>query len=346
MLKAVAGGTGGGAASGITVGTSVITGGTDKRFLYDNNGVVGETAQWTYTSASGLVVGNFNAAAAPAIASGVGLQIVGTDSTVARAEVDTFAAAGFFTIRRANGTGASPTAIANADQIGAFNFHGYYTSGGPAYSGVQATVTAMATQAWTSTAQGTQILLRTTPNNSTTLTTVLTIDQNQSIAMVEAGVFLSGNGGASPASGVPGISFLGAPTVGFRRSSTTGVVGIAGGADVFAFYGVTLSLRSDGIMGFSSTTAPNTGTNDTMWSRISAGLLGVGTGAQGSFAGSVKLTDIFTNNAAALVRTNTTLTNVAGVALGTLTNAPTAGDPTKWISIDDNGTTRKIPTWT
>lgn len=46
-----------------------------------------------------------------------------------------------------------------------------------------------------------------------------------------------------------------------------------------------------------------------------------------------------------LLHTGTRLANGAGVALGTLANAPTAGNPTKWISIDDNGTTRFIPTW-
>jgi hypothetical protein len=28
-----------------------------------------------------------------------------------------------------------------------------------------------------------------------------------------------------------------------------------------------------------------------------------------------------------------------------VTNAPAAGNPTKWIAIDDNGTSRKIPAW-
>lgn len=46
-----------------------------------------------------------------------------------------------------------------------------------------------------------------------------------------------------------------------------------------------------------------------------------------------------------LMKTGTTLTNFAGVGAGTLANAPHAGDPDKWISIDDNGTIRKIPTW-
>jgi hypothetical protein len=35
----------------------------------------------------------------------------------------------------------------------------------------------------------------------------------------------------------------------------------------------------------------------------------------------------------------------AGAQAGTLTNAPAVGNPTKWISIDDNGTTRYIPAW-
>lgn len=44
--------------------------------------------------------------------------------------------------------------------------------------------------------------------------------------------------------------------------------------------------------------------------------------------------------------TNATLADNAAVGAGTLTNAPTAGDPTKWVAINDNGTTRYFPTWT
>lgn len=42
-------------ASGITIGTSVITGGTDTRVLFDDAGVVGESAGLTYTKASGTL---------------------------------------------------------------------------------------------------------------------------------------------------------------------------------------------------------------------------------------------------------------------------------------------------
>jgi hypothetical protein len=40
-----------------------------------------------------------------------------------------------------------------------------------------------------------------------------------------------------------------------------------------------------------------------------------------------------------------TFIDAAGNQVGTLTNAPTAGNPSKWILIDDNGTERAIPTW-
>jgi hypothetical protein len=46
-----------------------------------------------------------------------------------------------------------------------------------------------------------------------------------------------------------------------------------------------------------------------------------------------------------LLTTNSSLTNGSGSSIGTLTNAPDAGDPTKWIAINDNGTERYIPTW-
>lgn len=129
---------------------------------------------------SGMNVFNLNTAAAPTPATGAGLQLVGTDATVSRAEVDAFGAIGAFTVRRADGTGASPTALQSGDQIGAFNFHGYYVTGGPAYSGVQASVQGFATQNWTSTANGTKIVVCTTPNSSTTCTTSATFDQDQS----------------------------------------------------------------------------------------------------------------------------------------------------------------------
>ena len=51
-------------------------------------------------------------------------------------------------------------------------------------------------------------------------------------------------------------------------------------------------------------------------------------------------------NATYALQSETAITAyTAGTATGTLTNAPAAGNPTKWITINDNGTLRRIPTW-
>ena len=39
------------------------------------------------------------------------------------------------------------------------------------------------------------------------------------------------------------------------------------------------------------------------------------------------------------------IANNAGANVGTLNNSPVAGNPTKWMKIDDNGVTRSFPTW-
>ncbi len=46
-----------------------------------------------------------------------------------------------------------------------------------------------------------------------------------------------------------------------------------------------------------------------------------------------------------LITTSTAFTNGAGANTGTLTNAPASGNPTKWIPMNDNGTTRYLPAW-
>lgn len=46
-----------------------------------------------------------------------------------------------------------------------------------------------------------------------------------------------------------------------------------------------------------------------------------------------------------LISSSVALTNGAGAGAGTITNAPAAGNPTKWIPINDNGTTRYVPAW-
>jgi hypothetical protein len=58
-----------------------------------------------------------------------------------------------------------------------------------------------------------------------------------------------------------------------------------------------------------------------------------------------RINGALTINSATMIQTKTSFTNGAAAAAGTLTNAPSAGNPTKWIPINDNGTTRYIPAW-
>lgn len=46
-----------------------------------------------------------------------------------------------------------------------------------------------------------------------------------------------------------------------------------------------------------------------------------------------------------LITTTSAITSGGAASVGTLTNAPSAGNPTKWVPIDDNGVTRYIPAW-
>ena len=52
-----------------------------------------------------------------------------------------------------------------------------------------------------------------------------------------------------------------------------------------------------------------------------------------------------TNQATAILHSETTITGGGTGSAPTLTSGPVAGNPTKWLPYDDNGTTRYIPSW-
>lgn len=54
---------------------------------------------------------------------------------------------------------------------------------------------------------------------------------------------------------------------------------------------------------------------------------------------------LLTTNSAVLMASNRALTDGAAAQVATMTNGPTAGNPTKWFPINDNGTTRYVPAW-
>lgn len=76
------------------------------------------------------------------------------------------------------------------------------------------------------------------------------------------------------------------------------------------------------------------------------------TGDYSSTNGNITLTNgtitgaFIVDNSTVLITSGATLGDGAGAGAGTLTNAPSAGDPSKWVPINDNGTTRYVPAWT
>ena len=125
----------------------------------------------------------------------------------------------------------------------------------------------------------------------------------------------------------------------------------------FQSYGGHLLLRaansfvggtSGGTMGFSSSAIDNVGTNDTAISRISAGVIGVGTGAQGSFAGSLQLTGIELGHASdtTLSRSSAGVLAVEGVVIPSIssTNTLTNKRLTKRVTTETSSATPTINT--
>ncbi len=173
------GGTSGGVLAYTGAGTLASSGALAQNALVlgGGAGVVPATdSQWTV--ASHILIGNANAAAAPAAATGTALQLVGVDAAGAFMQFDTFAASNGHISRRANGTNASKTALSSGDRIGNFQAFGYdgtnYGSSGSADANIQFN----AVENFTNVAHGTKIVLRTTPVGSVTNADCLTVQQS------------------------------------------------------------------------------------------------------------------------------------------------------------------------
>jgi len=140
-------------------------------------------------------------------------------------------------------------------------------------------------------------------------------------------------------------------------SETNYVTVVNGSAYIMAFNASGSIVNCDLIA--NPTNSKSCGTTGGRWSNVFSVL--------GNFSGAVTcsttlavsstttMTGLLTANGgitvvggANLLTTNTDLTNQNSgntASLGAVSNAPIPGDPTKWIAINDNGTTRYIPTW-
>ena len=125
------------------------------------------------------------------------------------------------------------------------------------------------------------------------------------------------------------------------------------GTTRFSFYedaSITqFAVASNGRIGFSSTTTA-AGFNDVALFRDAANILAL---KRDNFAQEFRVYETTTGpiykallgNRQLMKISGASFTDGAGSSAGTITNAPAVGNPTKWIPIDDNGTTRYIPAW-
>ena len=124
-----------------------------------------------------------------------------------------------------------------------------------------------------------------------------------------------------------------------RTISTTAP--LAGGGDLSADRTLTITSFSGTTPGAVPTSLGGT-TNflraDGTWA-APGDALGAASGTSLTLSGDI------TTGSGVLHKTSAPLTNGAAAQSATLLNAPVAGNPTKWIPIDDNGTTRYIPVW-
>lgn len=133
---------------------------TAKHIFSPASGVAADFVAAATSAPAIRVIGSTSISGVPALVGAIA-QFVSADSTATILQVDAIAAVPTVLFRRANGTGASPSAVALNDVIGlhsarAFGTTAYGTSG-------RASITYAAAEAWTDTAQGTKVSIQTTP---------------------------------------------------------------------------------------------------------------------------------------------------------------------------------------
>jgi hypothetical protein len=131
--------------------------------LYVNGVAVIAHADWTV--ASNTLTGNFNGASPPAKLTGTILQLNGGDSNDNIVLNEAYANIPTIAMRRADGTGASPSAIQSGDVIGRFGAYGYGSTGYS--SAARARIDFVANQTWTDSNQGTKVQILGLANNTT-----------------------------------------------------------------------------------------------------------------------------------------------------------------------------------
>ncbi len=104
--------------------------------------------------------------------------------------------------------------------------------------------------------------------------------------------------------------------------------------------------NANGVFSFSGSSTSLADAADTAFMRNAAGVAEVTNGTANVYR-DIKVRNILIDNNGTPggLQFSAAQANGAAAQVGTLTNAPAAGNPTKWIPINDAGTTRYVPAW-
>ena len=200
----------------------------------------------------------------------------------------------------------------------------------------------------TGTGVGGSIIFQVAPAGSTgtaqnALATVFALTSNRSLVVPSEGALAFSNttDGTVGSNGITFFYNAGADSSVLqvrRTGQTTNIYG-------FGYSGINLGTAQ---LGFG--TGTGTSSQDTILTRDAANTLALKNGAN---AQEFRVYETTTGTIYKAILGNRQLMKIAGAAFdngaganaGTLTNSPVTGNPTKWIPIDDNGTTRYIPAW-
>jgi hypothetical protein len=308
---------------GVSSGITPILGGTDKRVLFDDNGVIGEDAGLTYDKTLGVLA--------------IGGKTVTTSNPPLSVTQTWNAGAVVFTGIKFNVT---DTASSGSSQIMDLQVGGA-TKFSVSKLGTIATVTGVSAYG-NGNSSGFSALTDTGPafRLGASSDVILTRDAANTLALR--------NGSSAQMFNVY-ATYTDASNYAYLRSGFDGSNFILQGGRAGTGPGYSLNIgldaTSSGNINFATLGANK-------WQIQSAGNIIAGTdntydiGASGaSRPRNVYIGTSIVTGSTTLHTTSVALTNGAAAAAGTLLNAPVAGNPTKWIPINDNGTTRYIPAW-
>ena len=225
--------------AGITPGTGVATalantaGAANGVATYNQLGTAAFTAASTYVPYSGAtgavdlngqhLVNTDHIGVGTSVSPNIPVRVVANNDSLSRIAIRGYSSdanSSSMRVSKFRGTVGAPQVPQNADSLGKFEVAGYATTSADALPG--ASLEGVATETWGATAHGTKLLVKVTPNTTTTQATAITIDQDKSVTF--AGTVsatnlsgtntgdqtnISGNAATASAVAVGGITGLG-----------------------------------------------------------------------------------------------------------------------------------------